>query len=172
MSASATQGGHKNESKHSGPSETKPTQRTCVSIALCTIVAHNIAQNRPDNFPSYPLDNHHCSDDVYLREGGFIVDLCIGLVNRPNYISRESQTMRNVYQSRASVCVCACLSLCRRILRLLHEPGCKLGEWQGQYYWADLQSVHGFRCHDNTVRTRNVSECLYSLYAWFSLLLL
>jgi len=41
-----------------------------VCIALCTIVAHNIAQNRPDNFPSYPLDNHHCSDDVYLREGG------------------------------------------------------------------------------------------------------
>jgi len=62
----------------------------CVCIALCTIVAHNIAQSRPDNFPSYPLDNHHCSDDVYLREGGFIVDLCIGLVNKPNYISRES----------------------------------------------------------------------------------
>ena len=32
--------------------------------------AHNIAQNRPDNFPSYPSDNHHCSDDVNLREGG------------------------------------------------------------------------------------------------------
>jgi len=32
--------------------------------------AHNIAQNRPDNFPSYPPDNHHCSDDVYLREEG------------------------------------------------------------------------------------------------------
>jgi len=42
----------------------------CVCIALCTIVAHNIAQNRPDNFPPYPPDNHHCSDDVYLREGG------------------------------------------------------------------------------------------------------
>ena len=40
----------------------------CVCIALRTIVAHNIAQNRPDNFPSYPPDNHHCSDDVYLRE--------------------------------------------------------------------------------------------------------
>jgi len=39
-------------------------------MALCTIVAHNIAQNRPDNFPSYPPDNHHHSDDVYLREGG------------------------------------------------------------------------------------------------------
>jgi len=42
----------------------------CVCIALCTIVAHNIAQNRPDSFPPYPPDNHHCSDDVYLREWG------------------------------------------------------------------------------------------------------
>jgi len=42
----------------------------CVCIARCTIVAHNIAQNRPYNFPLYPPDNHHCSDDIYLREGG------------------------------------------------------------------------------------------------------
>jgi len=42
----------------------------CVCSSLCTIVAHNTAQNRPDNFPSYPPDNHHCSDDVYLRKGG------------------------------------------------------------------------------------------------------
>jgi len=41
-----------------------------VCIALCTAVAHNIAQNKPDDFPSYPPDNHHCCDDVYLREGG------------------------------------------------------------------------------------------------------
>jgi len=40
-----------------------------VCIALCTIVAHNIAQNRPDSFPPYPPDDHHSSDDVYLREG-------------------------------------------------------------------------------------------------------
>jgi len=26
----------------------------CVCIALCTIVAHNTAQKRPDNFPPYP----------------------------------------------------------------------------------------------------------------------
>ena len=38
--------------------------------SLCTIVAHNTAQNRPDSFPSCPPDNHHCSDDVYLRERG------------------------------------------------------------------------------------------------------
>jgi len=56
------------------PSETKPNTEncevcSCVCIALCTIVAHNIAENRPDSFPSYPRDNHHCSDVVYLREG-------------------------------------------------------------------------------------------------------
>jgi len=44
----------------------------CVCIALCTVIAHNTAQNRPDNFPSYPRDNHHCSDDVYLREWGML----------------------------------------------------------------------------------------------------
>ena len=42
----------------------------CVCSSLCTIVAHNTAQNRPDNFPACPPDSHHCSDDVYLREGG------------------------------------------------------------------------------------------------------
>jgi len=35
---------------------------------MCTIIEHNIAHNRPDNFPSYPPDNHHCIDDVYLTE--------------------------------------------------------------------------------------------------------
>ena len=58
-----------------GPVRQNPIQRTvslfiCVCIALCTIVAHNIAQNRPDSFPSYPPDDHHSSDGVYLREGG------------------------------------------------------------------------------------------------------
>ena len=58
-----------------GPVRQNPIQTTvsmfiCVCIALCTIVAHNIAQNRPDSFPPYPPDNHHISDDVYLREGG------------------------------------------------------------------------------------------------------
>jgi len=61
-----------------GPVRQNPIRRTvrsvhmCVCIALCTIVAHNIAQNRPDNLPSYPPYNHHCSDDVCLREGGHV----------------------------------------------------------------------------------------------------
>jgi len=58
-----------------GPVRQNPIQRTvsliiCVCIALCTIVAHNIAQNRPDSFLPYRPDNHHIPDDVYLREGG------------------------------------------------------------------------------------------------------
>ena len=61
-----------------GSMRQNPIQRTvslfiCVCIALCTIVAHNIAQNRPDSFPPYPPDNDHCSDDVYLREGGLSI---------------------------------------------------------------------------------------------------
>jgi len=32
----------------------------CVCIALCTIVEHNIAQNRPDSFPSYSLPRRLC----------------------------------------------------------------------------------------------------------------
>jgi len=62
----------KNESKHRemGPVRQNPIQRTvslfiCVCIALCTIVAHNIAQHRPDSFLPYPPDDHHSSDDVY-----------------------------------------------------------------------------------------------------------
>jgi len=43
----------------------------CVCIALCTIVAHSTAQNRPDNVRSYPPDNHHCCDNVYMMEEGF-----------------------------------------------------------------------------------------------------
>jgi len=41
----------------------------CVCIALCTTVSHKTAQNRTDNFPSYPPGNHHCSNDIYLRDG-------------------------------------------------------------------------------------------------------
>ena len=81
---------------------------------------------------------------------------------------RVSRRRREMYVGHARLCVC----VPRRIPTLLHRPRCDLGEWQGcplvVHYWADLQSVHGFRCYDNIARTRNVSECLYSLYTWFS----
>jgi len=50
---------HKNESKHRemDPVRQNPIQRTVRSVHMCvqctvSIVAHNIAQNRPENFPS------------------------------------------------------------------------------------------------------------------------
>jgi len=42
----------------------------CVRInTLSTAVVHNTAQNSSDNFPSYPPQSHHSSDDVYWRAG-------------------------------------------------------------------------------------------------------
>jgi len=56
---------HKNETKHSemGPVRENSIQRPVRSVYVCalhcarTIVTHNIAQNRPDNFQSYPPDS-------------------------------------------------------------------------------------------------------------------
>jgi len=62
----------------------------------------------------------------------------------------------SVYWPRPSmylVCVSVCLFVPRRIPTLLHGSGCNLGNDRGfplvVQYWADLQSVHGFRCYDN-----------------------
>ena len=63
--------------------------------------------------------------------------------------------------------LCVCLSVPGRIPTLLHGPGVTWGNGRrcplAVNCWADLQSVHGFRCYD--------SECLYSLYGRFKLVL-
>jgi len=42
-----------------------------VCVLNCAQLLHTILNRTdPDNFPSHPPDNYHCSDDVYLREGG------------------------------------------------------------------------------------------------------
>jgi len=52
--------------------------------------------------------------------------------------------------SVTAVCVYVCLPVSRPTL--LHGPGCKWGNGRGcplvVHPWADLQSVHGFRCYD------------------------
>jgi len=51
--------------------------------------------------------------------------------------------------------VSVCLSVPRRSPTLLRGPDAVLGNGRGcplvVHYWADLQSVHGFRCYDNIV---------------------
>jgi len=35
-------------------------------------MVHNTVLNSSDNLHSYPPDNHHSSDDIYWRRGGWI----------------------------------------------------------------------------------------------------
>jgi len=80
-----------------------------------------------------------------------------------SYISRESYTMQNVW-SRASVCLCVCLSVAV-FPQYCMDPDVTWRNGRGcplvVHYWADLQSLHVSRCYDNIARTRNVSQCLY-----------
>ena len=50
--------------------------------------------------------------------------------------------------------LCVCLSVPRHFPTLLHQPDVAWGNGRGcplvVHYWADLQSVNGFRCCDNT----------------------
>jgi len=68
------------------------------------------------------------------------------------------------------VCVCVCLSLAA-FPYYCTDPDVSWGNGRGcplvVHCLADLQSVHEFRRYDNIARTRNVSNCLYSVYAWF-----
>jgi len=42
----------------------------CVHCTVHNCCTQYCTEQTSDNFPSYPPDNHHCSDDVYLRDGG------------------------------------------------------------------------------------------------------
>jgi len=61
--------------------------------------------------------------------------------------------MSEMYIGHARLCVCVPLYVPCRISTLLHGPGCKFGNGRGcslvVLCWADLQSVHAFRCYDN-----------------------
>ena len=74
---------------------------------------------------------------------------------------------RDMYIGYTHVSVCLSLTACPHCCM---DPDVTLGIGRGcpvvVHYWVDLQSVRGFHCYDNIARTRNVSKCLYSLYAW------
>ena len=89
-------------------------------------------------------------------------------------IFHASRRRHEMYSGPARLCVC--LPVPHRIPILLQGPGCNLGNGIGGcclvvHCWADLQSVHGFRCCNNIVRMRNVSDCLPYLHVWFPVLL-
>jgi len=60
---------HNHRKATSNQQTTVRSVQMCVCIALCTSVAHNTVQNRPDNFLFYPTNNV-IAPMMYLREGG------------------------------------------------------------------------------------------------------
>ena len=60
---------------------------------------------------------------------------------------------QNVLWSRASVCLCVCVS----VRGHTPDPDVTWGHGRGcplvVHYWADLQSGHGLRCYGNITRT-------------------
>ena len=57
-----------------------------------------------------------------------------------------------IAKTKCMVATAVCVSVYRRNPTLLHRTGCNLGNGRVPlvvHYWADLQSVHGFRCYDD-----------------------
>jgi len=92
-----------------------------VCIALHISVAHNTAQNRSNNFLSYPPNNHHCSDDVYLREGGTPThtdaDSLLSILFEQKKTNRLNRNLPYVKLCRPNhkVCMKVCKTFCTLI---------------------------------------------------------
>ena len=129
---------------------------------------------------------------IFLHGTSFVTGLTMdeNVLSASCYISREAQPRRNVQWPRPSVCLCVCLSLAafphccmdpdvtwrngRGVLQL-----CNIGRICNRctgfvamitYTYVSLQPY--IRCKCVQRRTRNVSECLYSLCACLMLLLM
>jgi len=70
----------------------------CVCIALCTTAAHNTAQNRPDNFLSYPPDNHHSSHHYTFRciPSILLISIHCSLYHFPNLTNLELLELKHM----------------------------------------------------------------------------
>jgi len=83
---------------------------------------------------------------------------------------RVSRRRHEMYSVHGRLCVSVCLSLaaCPHYCTDPDVTEGMIGVPSSCALLGGLQSVHRFRCYDNIARTRNVSECLYSLYAWLN----
>jgi len=125
----------------------------CVCIALCTIVAHSIAQNRPDSFPSYPPDNHHCSDDVYLREGRMGRKHRVFPGTRPSGLAASAEKHpQKVNASYGVACACWLSGSVRRAASATYHWRCRLHPHYQQWRYASraeslqMHNTHWWVC--------------------------
>jgi len=142
--------------------------RLCVYVTVCVSVCLSVPRHIVTLFHGHgngkwcPLVVHCCADLQSVH--GFrcydniapnakcqrVLVLALCLVT---FRVRRSRGEMYIDHGRQCVFVSACVSVCpRRMPTLLHGPGCNLRNGRGcplVHYWADLQSVHGFRCCDN-----------------------
>jgi len=108
---------------------------------------HSIAAS----FPSYPPDNRHCSEDVYLREGGGSQKSEAQSSEKAGFLGRGCSLPHQLGDLGSAV-----HSPIVGFGGKLRRPGYLEPNGMGcplvVHYLADLQSVHGFgfRCYDNT----------------------
>jgi len=80
-----------------------------------------------------------------------------------HYITHEAYPRRNVYWSQPTVCLFVCLSL-SAFPHYCMDPDVSWGNGRGCHlvvqYWADLESLHGFRCYDNIVPNAKCQQVL------------
>ena len=97
---------YKNESKHSEMGPVRQNQSwelivcSYVCASHCAQLLHTILHRRPDSFPPYPPDNHHYSDDVYLREGGLMTTLK-GLPKNLSWLHPQDKQMCQMWYKSA-----------------------------------------------------------------------
>ena len=74
-----------------------------------------------------------------------------------------------MYSGHGRVCVCVSVCVPHPIPTLLHGPGCNLGNGRRcplvLQCWAELQSVHGFRCYDNIQVCKLIALCTANAYS-------
>ena len=84
-----------------------------------------------------------------------------------------------MYWSRQSVCLCVCLrlsvclSVCLYLAAFSHYCTDPDVSWENGTgcpvvvrHWADLQSVHGFRCYENIAPNAKCQRVLVLTLAW------
>jgi len=121
--------------------------------SLCTTTVHSTAQHSSDNLPSYPPDNHHCSDGgrgVHTRNFYDVVNIII-IGNNGNIIIIIDIIMRCYYLHWINILVHKifkvllprrCFQMCSTFWRtsgwFFNEENCQYDADHTQH-WSHLQ---------------------------------
>jgi len=138
---------------------------TCACVCHITNLMHRLMQqlrriSRLPAVPQWSIAAVACLFTVYAR----VYDL----LRVTTFRVRHSRGEVYIGHGRLRVCVYVCLSLAA-FPHYCTDPGVTWGNGRGYplvvHYWADLQSVHGFRCYDNTRVCKLIALCTANAYS-------